>query len=281
MAGIASVSRKLLAGRRKKLRQKRQTKIFQAIWRTLAVTGLASSLLWVTLQPIWVLRNPKDIVISGNQLLSDQAIESLLKLSYPQSLWRIQPSRIASALQQQPTIAKAIVTRRLFPPGLIVQVHERIPVAVAQMHREQTNSGNGNKKVSVGLLDANGVLMPLEQFNSLNSTVKVPTLKVIGSPEQYRPYWTQLYQATSQSTVKVIEIDWRDPTNLILKTEIGKVHFGVPTSRLPEQIKLLAQMRHLPLQLSPNQIDYIDLKNPDNPIVQMNQVPRKINSKSP
>jgi cell division protein FtsQ len=281
MAGIASVSRKLLAGRRKKLRQKRQIKIFQAIWRTLAVTGLASSLLWVTLQPIWVLRNPKDIVISGNQLLSDQAIESLLKLSYPQSLWRIQPSRIASALQQQPTIAKAIVTRRLFPPGLIVQVHERIPVAVAQMHREQTNSGNGNKKVSVGLLDANGVLMPLEQFNSLNSTVKVPTLKVIGSPEQYRPYWTQLYQATSQSTVKVIEIDWRDPTNLILKTEIGKVHFGVPTSRLPEQIKLLAQMRHLPLQLSPNQIDYIDLKNPDNPIVQMNQVPRKINSKSP
>jgi cell division protein FtsQ len=281
MAGIASVSRKLLAGRRKKLRQKRQTKIFQAIWRTLAVTGLASSLLWVTLQPIWVLRNPKNIVISGNQLLSDQAIESLLKLSYPQSLWRIQPSRIASALQQQPTIAKAIVTRRLFPPGLIVQVHERIPVAVAQMHREQTNSGNGNKKVSVGLLDANGVLMPLEQFNSLNSTVKVPTLKVIGSPEQYRPYWTQLYQATSQSTVKVIEIDWRDPTNLILKTEIGKVHFGVPTSRLPEQIKLLAQMRHLPLQLSPNQIDYIDLKNPDNPIVQMNQVPRKINSKSP
>ncbi|RUR73579.1 cell division protein FtsQ/DivIB [Chlorogloeopsis fritschii PCC 9212] len=281
MAGIASVSRKLLAGRRKKLRQKRQTKIFQAIWRTLAVTGLASSLLWVTLQPIWVLKNPKDIVISGNQLLSDQAIESLLKLSYPQSLWRIQPSRIASALQQQPTIAKAIVTRRLFPPGLIVQVHERIPVAVAQMHREQTNSGNGNKKVSVGLLDANGVLMPLEQFNSLNSTVKVPTLKVIGSPEQYRPYWTQLYQATSQSTVKVIEIDWRDPTNLILKTEIGKVHFGVPTSRLPEQIKLLAQMRHLPLQLSPNQIDYIDLKNPDHPIVQMNQTQRKINSKTP
>ncbi|MFQ4143211.1 cell division protein FtsQ/DivIB [Chlorogloeopsis sp. ULAP02] len=281
MAGIVSVSRKVLAGRRKKLRQKRQAKIFQAIWRTLAVTGLASSLLWVTLQPIWVLKNSNDIVISGNQLLSDEAVESFLKLSYPQSLWRIQPSRIASSLQQQPTIAQAIVSRRLFPPGLVVQIHERIPVAVAQVHREQAKSTNDNKKVSVSLLDAHGVVMPLEQFTSLNSTVKVPSLKVIGSPEHYRPYWAELYLAISQSAVKVIEIDWQDPTNLILKTEIGKVHFGVPSSRLPEQIKLLAQMRHLPLQLSPNQIDYIDLKNPDHPIVQMNQKPRKINSRTP
>ncbi len=282
MAGIvSSISRAALAGRRKKLRQKRQMKIIQTIWRTLAVTGLASGLLWMVIQPIWVLKNPKDIVISGNQLLSDEAIQSLLVLSYPKSLWRIEPSRISNSLQQQPSIAQAAVSRRLFPPGLIIQVKERVPVAVAQKRREQANSDNGNKKVSVGLIDASGVLIPLEKFTSLNSTVELPRLKVIGSPEQYRPYWTQLYQAVSQSSVKVMEIDCQDPTNLILKTELGLVHLGVPSSQLLEQIKVLAQMRHLPSQLNPSQIEYIDLKNLEYPIVQMNQKKREINSKNP
>jgi cell division protein FtsQ len=47
---------------------------------------------------------------------------------------------------------------------------------------------------------------------------------------------------------------------------------------LPEKIKVMAQMRHLPAQLNPNQVEYIDLKNPESPLVQMNQ---KNNSLTP
>jgi cell division protein FtsQ len=271
MAGIVSISRTILAGRRKKLRKKRQIKFIQAIWRTLAVTSLAGGLLWIAIQPIWVLKSPKDVVISGNQLLSDEEVQSLLVLSYPQSLWRIEPSRIARSLQRQPSIAQASVSRRLFPPGLVVQLQERTPVAIAQTRREPANSKNGNTKVIMGLLDANGVWIPLENFTSLDSRVKLPTLKVIGSPEQYRPYWSSFYGAMSQTSLKVTEIDWQDPTNLILKTELGLVHLGTPSPQLPEQIQVLAQIRHLPSQLNPNEIEYIDLKNPEHLLVQMNQ----------
>jgi cell division protein FtsQ len=271
MAGIVSISRTILAGRRKKLRKKRQIKFIQAIWRTIAVTSLAGGLLWIAIQPIWVLKTPKDVVILGNQLLSDEEVQSLLVLSYPQSLWRIEPYRIAHSLQQQPSIAQATVSRRLFPPGLVVQLQERTPVAIAQVRREQANRKNGSKKVIMGLLDANGVWIPLENFNSLDSRVKLPTLKVIGSPEQYRPYWSSFYEAMSQTSLKVTEIDWQDPTNLILKTELGLVHLGTPSSQLPEQIKVLAQLRHLPSQLNPNEIEYIDLKNPEHLLVQMNK----------
>ncbi|WP_026733490.1 cell division protein FtsQ/DivIB [Fischerella sp. PCC 9605] len=281
MAGIVSISRTILAGRRNKLRKKRQVKFIQAIWQTLAVTGLAGGLLWISIQPIWVLKNSKDVVISGNQLLSDEEVQSLLTLSYPQSLWRVEPSRIARSLQQQPTIAQASVSRRLFPPGLLVQVQERVPVAIAQTRRGKRNIDNDNKTINVGLLDANGVWMPLEKFTSLNSRVELPKLKVIGSPELYRPYWSPLYQAISKSPVKVMEIDWQDPTNLILKTELGPVHLGTPSSQLPEHIQVLAQIRHLPSQLNPNQIEYIDLRNPEHPLVQMNQKSREINSKTP
>jgi cell division protein FtsQ len=272
MAGIISVSRTHLAQRRQKLRRQRQMRIIQAIWRTFAITGLAGGLLWVAVQPVWMLKAPKQIVMkSGNKLLSDQTTQSLLVLSYPQSLWRIEPSAIANSLKKQPTIAQAIVRRRLFPPGLFIEIQERVPVAVTQIR--------GNKKVTIGLLDASGAWMPLEKYTSLNPTKKLPNLRVIGSPKQYCLYWTQLHEALSQSPVKVMEIDCQNPTNLILKTELGNVHLGVPSPQLSEQIKVIAQMRHLATKFNPGQIEYIDLKNPDFPLVQMNQKDQKLTPK--
>jgi cell division protein FtsQ len=295
MAGIVSVSRKDLAQRRKKLRQQQKMKIIQTIWRTLAASSLAGGLIWVTLQPMWVLKTPAQIVIkSDNQLLSEKTIQSLLALSYPQSLWRIEPSRIAETLEAQPVIAQATVSRRVFPPGLVIEIKERVPVAITHILPEQSttscntqaksvpnsdqqakssclqNTSPGIKQDHVSLLDANGALIPLAKYTALNPSGKLPTLKVIGSPEQYRPYWTQLYQALSQSSLKVMEIDCQDPTNLILKTELGNVHLGVPTAQLSEKIDLLVQMGNLP-KFKPKQLGFIDIKNPEYPSVQMNQ----------
>lgn len=281
MAGIVSVSQTDLAQRRKKLRRQRQMKLFQAIWRTCAVTSLAGGLLWVALQPVWVLNDPKQIVIkSGNQVLSESAIKSMLMLSYPQSLWRIEPAAIAQSLKQQPTIAQATVNRRLFPPGLIIEIQERLPVATAQ-RPQQSNTQNKNKQSSIGLLDATGVWISLEKYTLVNPRLKLPGLKVIGTPEQYRQYWMQLYPLLSQSSVKVMEVNFQDLTNLILKTELGNVHFGNPSPLLAEQFKVLAQMRNLPAKINASQIEYIDLKNPNAPIVHMIQKSSKVNSQTP
>ncbi|MBG1244364.1 cell division protein FtsQ/DivIB [Nostoc sp. NZL] len=281
MAGIISVSRTDLAQRRKKLRRQRQMRIIQAIWRTFAITGFAGGLLWVAVQPVWILKTPKQVVMkSGNQLLSDEITQSLLVLSYPQSLWRIEPTAIANSLKKQPTIAQAIVRRRLFPPGLNIEIQERVPVAVTQTASGQ-NQTTGNKKVTIGLLDVSGAWMPLEKYTSLNPTKKLPNLRVIGLPKQYCPDWTQLHKAVSQSPVKVMEIDCQNPANIILKTELGNVHLGVLGPQLPEQIKLLAQMRHLATKLNFGQIEYIDLKNPEFPLVQMNQKDQRLTPKIP
>jgi cell division protein FtsQ len=281
MAGLVSVSRMDLAQRRQKLRRHQQMRIIQAIWRTFAISSLAGCLLWIAIQPMWVLNSPSQIAVkSGNQSLSEETMQSLLALSYPQSLWRIQPGAIADSLKRQPTIAQAIVTRRLFPPGLIIEIQERIPVAVVQLNQGK-NTENTNKQASEGLIDASGVWMPLDKYTSLNSTSKLPSLKVIGKPEQYVPYWTQLYLSVSQSSVKVMEINCQDPTNLILKTELGNVHLGPPSPHLAEQIKMLAQMRHLPSKLNSSQIEYIDIQNPENPLVQLNQKKLKVNFPTP
>jgi len=281
MAGIVSVSQTDLAQRRKKLRRQRQMKLVQAIWRTLAVSGLAGGLLWVALQPVWVLSDPKQIVIkSGNQVLPETAIKSMLMLSYPQSLWKIEPGAIAESLQQQPTIAQATVNRRIFPPGLIIEIQERVPVAIAQRTQEANNQTK-NKQSSTGLIDATGVWIPLEKYTLVNPKLKLPNLKVIGTPEQYRQYWIQIYPLLTQSSVKITEANFQDLTNLILKTELGNVHFGNPSPLLSAQIKVMAQMRNLPAKIHPSQIDYIDLKNPEVPIVHMIQKSPKITPQNP
>jgi cell division protein FtsQ len=266
MADIASVSRTDLAQRRKKLRRRRRIKIIQTIWQTIAVSALAGSLLWVTVQPAWVIKTNKEIEISGNQLLKDEFVREHLVLAYPQSLWRIEPSKIATSLQKQSVIAHANVTRRLFPPGLIVELQERTPVAIAQKNEK---NGDATKKTTLGLIDITGILMPTEAYRSVHANLKLPTLKVIGSVESYREFWPQLYQALSQSSLLVSEIDCQDPTNIILKTDLGKVHLGAISPQLPEQIKVLTQIRHLPAQVNTNQIEYIDMKNPDSPFLQI------------
>ncbi|MEQ9484850.1 cell division protein FtsQ/DivIB [Coleofasciculus sp. F4-SAH-05] len=258
---IASVSQAQISNRRQQLKRARRVKFFQALWRSLMVGGMASGLIWAITLPDWVIRQPEQIDIEGNQFLSTQAIRSLLPLSYPQFLWRVEPQAIAESLENTAPIAEATVTRQLMPPGLIIQVQERQPVAIAQGQTQATSEP--------GFLDERGVWMPQSSYRSLKANVELPTLQVRGQNEHYRPYWSQVYQVVHHSPVKILEIDWRNPANLILKTELGNVHLGADSSQLAEQLAVLDRMRQLPTQLQPSQIAYIDLKNPDRPVIQM------------
>lgn len=290
MTSISSVSQNELAQRRQKLRQERRLKALQTSWRTVAVSGLAGGLAWVITLPGWVIRQPEQVAIAGNRFLSAQAIQSLLPLAYPQSLLQLEPQAIAAQLESKGPIAEATVARQLFPPRLIVQVKERYPVALisdlpSDQPPDQTSKDKDTKPAdtaadvsNVGFLDANGVRIPIESYTSFDQSFKLPTLKIIGYQEQKRSQWTELYQAVSQSPVKVLEIDWRDPSNLILKTELGIFHFGAYSSRFAEQIQAMDQLRKLSEKLNPKQVTHIDLRNPDAPSVQIKKVNNPVKS---
>lgn len=268
MASIASVSQAQLTTRRKQLRRARRIKSVQAIWRSLLAGGMASSLVWALTLPDWVIRQPEQIVIEGNHFLSTKAIRSLLPLSYPESILRVQPQAIAKTLESQAPIAEASVTRQLVPPGLTIKVKERKPVAIAKTRLSSSPEATTDSS-NTGMLDAQGVWMPAGSYSQLEEDFELPSLKVIGSQEHYRPYWSEVYPTVSQSPVKVFEIDWRDPANLILKTELGIVHLGPYSSQLSQQLAVLDRMRELPSRIQPGQIAYINLKNPDFPAIQM------------
>ena len=273
---IGSVSQSDLVSRRQKLRGQRRFKLVVIIWQMVIVAGLGSALLWVITQPIWLITEQEQLSVEGNQLLSDRAILSLISLDYPQSLWVIQTQILAQNLESHSPIAKAKISRHLFPPSLRIEIIERRPVAITQF-KSKVGASNSKK---MGWLDAYGNWIPLESFSALERTGALPTLKVIGFSEQYREYWHPLYQSLSRSPVKVFEINWQDPGNLILTTELGVVHLGPYSSRFSEQLNLLDQMRELPSKIHIRQVAYINIKNPDSPLVQLLNKSRAIKIQS-
>ncbi|MBD2119675.1 cell division protein FtsQ/DivIB [Trichocoleus sp. FACHB-262] len=283
MTSISAVSQNELAQRRQKLRQERRLKALQTSWRTIAVSGLAGGLAWVITLPGWVIRQPEQVAIAGNRFLSSQAIQSLLPMAYPQSLLQLEPQAIAAQLESKAPIEDATVARQLFPPRLIVQVKERYPVAmISDLPNAEAIKDKETKPAAglsnVGFLDANGVWIPIESYTSFDQSFQLPTLKIVGYQEQKRSHWAELYQAVSQSPVKVTEIDWRDPSNIVLKTELGIFHFGSYSSRFAEQIQAMDQLRKLSDKLNPKQVAYVDLQNPDAPSIQMQKTNNSVKS---
>ncbi|XHX76300.1 MAG: cell division protein FtsQ/DivIB [Stenomitos frigidus ULC029] len=282
-SSIGSVSRTELAQRRQKLRQRRRVRFLQAGWRTLAVCGLTAGAIWAATLPLWVIRRPEQVRIEGNHFIPVRTLRSLLPIPYPQSLFRVEPQAIARELQAKAPIAEVVVSRQLFPPGLVVQVKERLPVALAVSSDDRQLIGiKPASTTKSGLLDENGMLIPLESYVALDQSLKLPALKVIGRPESYRPSWSKLYRELKQGPpINVSEIDWRDPANVILKTELGMVHIGPYSWQFSSQLKTIDRMRSLAKDSRFNQITYIDLRNPDNPVVQMTKTQNPVKSGTP
>ncbi|MEB3269311.1 MAG: FtsQ-type POTRA domain-containing protein [Leptolyngbya sp.] len=261
MSEFASLSPESLADRRRQLRRQRRYRNLQTLWRVTAVTGLTVAACWGVSQPFWLLRGPAQIWVEGNELLADDTVQSLVPLAYPQSVLAVDPDAIATQLQSQTPIAAATVSRHLFPPRLEVTVTERQPVAVTQP-RNATNQ-------PPGLLDPLGHWLPQESFTAVDPDWPLPTLTIMGYDPTYASQWPSLYATLQASPVPVTAVNWQDPNNLVLTTELGKVHIGAyNVHQLPQQLATLAQLRPLLTGDAIPAMAYLDLSDPENPLLQ-------------
>jgi cell division protein FtsQ len=286
MTEITVSSREEFEERRRRLRWKKRWRMVKLLWRSLLVSGLTGGMLWFIFHSNWILRGAEQIEIEGMQLLSEETVQSLLPLSYPKLIFEVDPDDIAQKLQEHGPIDTVDVQRRLFPPRISIHITERQPVALLlgetytnPFSNESTASNPDVRQrasipstlVPTGLLDANGSWLPLTSYTNMNQDIDLPELRVIGMQASYRQSWETLYETLRQSPIEVYEVDWQTPTNLILNTDLGIVHFG-PYEQLyfEQQMTLLDRMRNLPEVTDLNNIDYIDLANLDAPLLQFN-----------
>ena len=257
----------LNSNRRQELQNRRKLKFWQAVWRSLVAGSIASGLFWAIALPEWVIEQQNQIEIEGNQFLSEEELQALLPLAYPQPILQLRTQRLAQQFKATAPIDEATLSRKLFPPKLIITVHERPPVAIVLSSPPKAPRA---ELAAVGFIDEQGILVPQNFYTQLDKA-ELPTLKVIGFEKQHRPYWTQLYQLIKRSSVKVTAVDWRTPGNLMIQTELGTVHLGANFSKLPEQFAILSRLRVLPNRLQTSSISYIDLTNPALPEIQLNE----------
>ncbi|MFQ4136055.1 cell division protein FtsQ/DivIB [Nodosilinea sp. PGN35] len=265
MTRVSSLSRDELKTRRKSLRRRRRISISQALWRFWALSGLTAAIFWGATRPAWLIHSSAQINVSGNELLSTEMVQSLVPLSYPQPLMKVEPEVLARQLRDRGPIVSAEVTRQLLPPRLNVRVQERVPVALVLPVGNA--EGSGNQYLQAGFLDAHGAWMPLASFGLGSASPQLPTLQLRGIQPHYQRYWPQIYETIVTSPVAITEIDWQDPNNLVLETALGTVYLGPYSPELEQQLATLDKMRNLPNQLAANEVARIDLSNPDVPSV--------------
>jgi|GEM_PF-208990 len=280
--------------RRRQLQSKRRWRQLAGFWRTTVLLGLTGSLVWGLTLPDWIIRRPDQVQIHGNNLLKTAAIQAQLNLDYPQSLLRLQPQPLIQRLEATLPLQRVTIARQLFPPKLIVEVQERLPVAVTTCSQCWVMSEGGQTQgpASRWFIDAAGAVAPSTSYqaNALNPT---PTLTIQGyfvaASEPARPntlvlprdrqqHWQQIYRLLQRQSLPITGLDWRSEQNLIVQTPLAPVHLGSVewnSSALEQQLIALANLQQLPQYLDPKQIVFIDLVNPQEPLVQMRNQPNQ------
>ncbi|MFK8185616.1 MAG: cell division protein FtsQ/DivIB [Phormidesmis sp.] len=272
-------SRQELKRRRQYLRDKRRHNFYKTVWRSLAVLGLAIGSIRLATSPIWYISQADQIAVSDNQLLSDENIQALLPIAYPQSLLGVAPEALADSLEAHDPIASATINRRLLPPGLHVRVRERQPVAVVIPDTTQPLKAIPDQPVPFeepGLIDATGYWMPRNSFQKLGveilpNSAAMPNLVVKGMQAKHKSEWRTMYQIIQTSPVKITAIDWTKPSNLVVQSEFGEVRLGPYGREFEKQLAALDQIRNLDTQVNPERVAYIDLQDPNNPVIQILQ----------
>jgi cell division protein FtsQ len=266
MTRVSPLSHDELKHRRRTLRRRRRISISQALWRFWALSGLTVAVFWGTTRPTWLIYSPAQINVSGNHLLSDEAVQNLVPLDYPQPLMKVEPEILARQLRDRGPLVSAEVTRQLLPPRLNVRVQERVPVAVV-LPVGSADRTSDTQYLQAGFLDAHGAWMPLASFGIGAASPQLPALQLRGIQPQYQRYWPQIYETITSSPVAITEIDWQDPNNLVLETALGTVYLGPYSPELEQQLATLDKMRNLPDQLTDSEVARIDLSNPNAPSV--------------
>ncbi|MEL6940716.1 MAG: FtsQ-type POTRA domain-containing protein [Cyanobacteria bacterium J06598_1] len=242
-------------------------------WRTLAMSALAFGTVKIATSPIWLIRSAQQIEVNNQRLLSEENVQALVPVPYPQSLLSIKPEVLANSLTAHASIEDAVVRRKLIPPKLQVQITEKNPVAIALPNTErplQTIPDKPEPFQEPGLIDAEGYWMPRNSFAELGAIAN-PPLQITGMRASDITAWQTIYKEIARSPVSITAIDWRRSDNLVLQSELGAVHLGPYSKHFSEQLLALDQLRQLEDKVNPKQVAFINLQDPKAPLIEILQ----------
>jgi cell division protein FtsQ len=225
------------------------------------MSAILGGFAWTVSRSDWKISKAEQIRVEGNHYLTDQAIRSILAIPYPKLIMELAPEQLTAKLITKGSIASAKIDRGLLPPHLVVQVQDLPPIA------QILTDDNTQSQIFV---DERGRQLPISSYQPTILS-SLPKLQLRLPSTGICPDWAQLYRVIQTSPVTIGIVDCRDPQNLFLQTEIGKVRLGAAgvNSRSNERIQQLDRLRNWQKDAGLVDVDYLDLENPDAPKFQL------------
>jgi len=200
-----------------------------------------------------------EVVINGAAQADPEDIRGIVRACSPECILLADLEKIKESVETLPWIAKVVVRRRL-PDTLIIDVAERVPVAVA---------GIDNK---LYIVDSQGII--LDPFTTQQQLLARPVIKGLkhqagGNAEQYNLTRMQTYlgvvtdfQGGSQDyTDLVSEIDVADPGNIsvIPKEDPVVIYLGGTSFRERYESFLSRKQLYYQIKKQYGTLQYIDI----------------------
>jgi cell division protein FtsQ len=88
---------------------------------------------------------------------------------------------------------------------------------------------------------------------------------------QKQNQWKEMYALIEASPVTIQHLNWADTNQLTVQTQLGNIRIGSYSTKFKfkRQLQALDELRTLSKSVDPQQIVYIDLENPENPVLEL------------
>ena len=247
--------------RRRMLRKERRREQLIQSWRILLFGGVSSGLIWLLLSAGWSLRSQQQLTVRGSDRLGSDEVVKAAGLRFPRPLITLEPGRLERRLLAELPVQSVSVKRRLVPPGLDIELKDRLPIAAA--------SRMGAQGKEQGMVDVEGHWMPLTVARQ--GEAPASAVRVEGWIPSRRSMIATVLARRDQlgSPLNVIYVAPDGDLSLHTKT-LGLVRLGSNERLLDQQLRTIALLSSsLPETLRGKASSGIDLSDPSKPELQL------------
>ena len=205
--------------------------------------------------------NIKDIRTSGSKLFTKYDLVNNSSLELPIRLIYIETKLLEKELKQNLSLKNVSVNREIFPFGLKVQIHTRIPIAYGEKLI--------NKKKILGFIDKDGIFIN-KQYADKNNLNKL-TLKVFGWKKEFKEILSEILMAKDNYEFEVTEISFSPNGFLTIREkDLNTILLGFNPNLINYQLQIINNLKkEFKKNNFPKKIDNIDLTDPNKPKIKV------------
>ena len=205
--------------------------------------------------------NIHDITISGSELISKTDVVNNSSLEFPIRLIFIRTNFLEKELKQNLSLKNVSVSRQIFPFGLKVHIHTRVPIAYGERIL--------NDEKILGFIDIDGIFIDKE--NAKNTNESKLTLKVIGWEEKFKNIISAILSAQENYDFELVKVTF-SPNGFLTVEEkdLKTIFLGFNPNLIHHQLKIINSLKHeFKKNKISSKIENIDLTDPNKPIIKV------------